>query len=332
MTTTQLHPEVATFAAQVRAELADLPADDVDELLDGLEADLAESLEDGGALPDAAEYAAELRVAAGLPVRPAPSSGIVGDLRLAVGRSVERVRSNAAAASTLEFATSLRPAWWLVRAWVAAWLVSGLLLGQTRGLMPASSYGVIVLAVFVLVSVQWGRGLWLPARGTRGWLVAGNVLALVLLPFVLERAVEGDPAYYGDDGSYVEDLSGAGLVLDGTPVANIYAYGADGEPISGVQLFDESGRPLAPQHDGYQSEICADETCEYTLTQVPALLENGVAAWNVFPLSLARSTWDASTDGGLAADPTAVPEVPPAPFVKVPAIAQKDEEVAQNND
>ena len=62
MPTTTLRDDVAAFAAAVRAHLDDLPADEVDDLTDGLESDLLEQAEDDhGALAktDAEQYAAE---------------------------------------------------------------------------------------------------------------------------------------------------------------------------------------------------------------------------------------------------------------------------------
>ncbi|RMI02417.1 HAAS signaling domain-containing protein, partial [Cellulomonas triticagri] len=70
---------VADYAAEVRTHLADLPQDQVDDLTDGLEADLADALADPTGRPAdmppgltarfgaPAEYARELRAAAGLP-------------------------------------------------------------------------------------------------------------------------------------------------------------------------------------------------------------------------------------------------------------------------
>ncbi|GAA3618916.1 hypothetical protein GCM10022223_39650 [Kineosporia mesophila] len=61
------HRPIADYLAAVRTALADLPADEVDELTGGLEADLAESLAENGSPvevfgpPEA--YAAELRSA-----------------------------------------------------------------------------------------------------------------------------------------------------------------------------------------------------------------------------------------------------------------------------
>ena len=63
--TTTVPTEIASFAASVRAELADLPAEEVEELTEGLEADLAEAFREDLAreLGDPSAYAAELRTA-----------------------------------------------------------------------------------------------------------------------------------------------------------------------------------------------------------------------------------------------------------------------------
>jgi hypothetical protein len=65
---------IAAFVAAVRQELNDLSPDEVNELTGGLEADLTDALAEPGSAPspvhgDPAEYASELRAAAGLPPR-----------------------------------------------------------------------------------------------------------------------------------------------------------------------------------------------------------------------------------------------------------------------
>ena len=72
-TTLDVNPTVADFATAVRRSLADLDAEDLSDLTDGLEADLADKLADGAELGDPAAYAAELRAAAGLEAPPRPS-------------------------------------------------------------------------------------------------------------------------------------------------------------------------------------------------------------------------------------------------------------------
>ena len=70
---------VAAYVREVRAELADLPIEDVDDLTGGMEADLTELAAEcggdlAGRLGSPQLYAAELRSAAGLP-EPAARSG-----------------------------------------------------------------------------------------------------------------------------------------------------------------------------------------------------------------------------------------------------------------
>ena len=66
---TDARGEVATFVAAVRARFADLGPEEREELLGGLEADLADLVVERGpgVLGDPEAYAAELRAAAGLP-------------------------------------------------------------------------------------------------------------------------------------------------------------------------------------------------------------------------------------------------------------------------
>ena len=70
MNSTRIPAEISAFATSVRHALGDLPAQEVDDLTDGLEADLAQVYagEHPRALPDPSAYAMELRTAAGLTV------------------------------------------------------------------------------------------------------------------------------------------------------------------------------------------------------------------------------------------------------------------------
>ena len=66
--------DVQAYVRAVRAWLGDLPADEVEDLTAGMEADLAERAAEsggplGGLLGEPEAYAAELRSAAGLPPR-----------------------------------------------------------------------------------------------------------------------------------------------------------------------------------------------------------------------------------------------------------------------
>jgi hypothetical protein len=326
MTTSTVAPEIVAFAKGVRAALSDLPPEEVDDLTEGLEADLAESLAEDlrRTLPDPVAYAAELRTAAGVPPRKTERRGLAAELGRARDRARERLVAerdrNPAVASALDFVVTLRPAWWLVRAWVATWLLAWIF-GVQDGWWFGGVFW-IVLPVLALVSVQWGRGRWdFPSR--RQLVLAGNVLAAVALLPVL--AASSSSAHRHDfDQGYELGLADAadagessGLSLGGDPVTNMFAYDAAGNPLTGVQLFDQDGRPIDPfglrQGDG---KPCVDDGCSSLF--VPSALVTGKDVYNVFPLDAIASAADA--DGQSAPAPGATPTPEPAPFAQVPAV------------
>ncbi len=317
MNTSTVTPEIATFAQSVRAALADLSAEEVDDLTEGLEADLAESLAEDlrRTLPDPVAYAAELRLAAGLPGRTDAGKRGIGNAWDDLRRQTSGVvQGNPTLAAVADFLEVLRPAWWVLRAWIAAWLLAALFGMQVGyGLGALSS---IPLLVFAVVSIQWGRGRW-QFPGLRGIVVAGNVIAVVaLLPVVTASQSWDDGSEYnaGFESGLSSGYGGEseGLFFNGQPLENIYVYDAAGQKLSGVQLFDVQGRPLVPNRE-------ADDT---QIQQTPATLETGAEAFNVYPLQITRMTWD--DYGDLVPDPNPDPGKVAAyadgPFIKVPAV------------
>lgn len=80
---------------------------------------------------------------------------------------------------TVDYLASLRPAWWLVRAWAAVVLAGYLVIGGRVGMLNNPAFLVPTLAACV-VSVWIGR----KNRADAGWnalTVPGNVLALVVV-------------------------------------------------------------------------------------------------------------------------------------------------------
>ncbi|GIT78747.1 hypothetical protein LLS1_04160 [Leifsonia sp. LS1] len=294
MHTTTLRDDVAAFAAAVRSHLSDLPADDVDDLTDGLEADLLEQAEDNdGALTadDPGQYASELRASAGLPER--AGSAAAPTLRERVGESVARMRGEASrlarssrfGAWLTDFLLALRPAWWVFRGWavyVVGWL---LFTGQAR-LLPTQILGWVVLGASVLVSVQWGRGRWLPQRWLTYVRLLASVVAVLAAPFV----VGGLASAVNDSGSYaagpVDDLPPQGLTLDGSAVTNIFGYDADGRPLDHIQLFDQNGAPLVTV-GGDSTGLDADPNTSDAVVPVPYAKIGSTYVWNVYPLRVA---------------------------------------------
>ncbi|MGA9103063.1 hypothetical protein [Aeromicrobium sp.] len=328
MTTTTMSTEITQFAERVRAELADLPDDDLEDLTDGLEADLAESLDEDPTreLPDPIAYAIELRTAAGLPPRAEPGRGVGGafrgmtsGLRAAGHQTAESLRGNPVTGAVLDFAAALRPVWWVLRAWVVFWLVAAFF-GSEAGLAPQGLWWV-VLAALVVLSVQLGRGQW-RAGGVPTLVVIGNVLALIVLLPVLGTAA----SWHGSSEEVfpASEPAPVGTTLNGRPVTNMYAYGADGKPLTGVQLFDQDGAPLVP-YVGYQG--CVDGSCDEGGGFLPqdARLETGETAQNVYPRKSVRGIYN--ENGDLVPDPSAQQRAQKPPFIQVPRVVDEAQKV-----
>ncbi len=279
MTATLHRPEVTAFVAAVRRELDDLSVDEIDELTGGLEADLDDALADRPdpdgdpvtAFGAPGDYAAELRAAAGLPPRAAsPGRRRVGARLNAVrGRWQGRLTSQPWWPAVRDFAVSLRPAWWVVRAGVLAVLFT-------------SSFGGLLLlgAVLVVLSVQMGRRrVAKRGRWSRLGVTAVNVVAALALLPTLEQATTPNATYVGS--SLPPD---DGLWLNGSEVRNVLPYDSQGKPLRDVQLFDEDGRRLSVGASA-RSPLWTDGPAETSGTaQVPAVTERGEQVWNVYPL------------------------------------------------
>ena len=351
---------VAEYAARVREHLAGLPAEQVDDLTDGLEADLADALADevapAGVRGDLialfgppADYARELRVAAGLPEpQPVPGArlglrprlrGMRSDVRHAALRATAGIRRQPWWPGVRDFAASIRPAWWLLRAWVvyqvALQLVGGrYTLGGKGGWMPTDAPTWLLLGALVVVSVQWGRGLWLPPSARWLTAAASAVGVVLLVPAVVwadNAAVRWQTQY---ETAYVEQPSDGvpredGVWVDGMQVSNLFVYDAEGDPLSDVQVYDDRGRPVrTTSDDGWSTWSLPGVTEDWNF--LPATDEDGRTRWNVYPLLGAPNTdfdWDRLGNDESAQDPADVlttdPRVPPRPFAKAPAIVDR---------
>ena len=236
--------DVRAYVAAVRAWLADLPAEEVEELTAGMEADLAErAAESGGPLgallgqPEA--YAAELRSAAGLPPR---VEVVVPD---AVSREpwTDRLEREAhELVARHPWLRELRPTWWLLRGAVAGWALASVL-GNGR---------VLLLPLVGAVLSLW-LGLVLRRRaplGTKGSaaLGVGNALAVVLLLPMLSFYAYASSGY-NDTAAFEAPAPAPGLAFNGEPISNVYAYDAAGQRVDDVRLFDQLGQPLQLSSD-----------------------------------------------------------------------------------
>jgi hypothetical protein len=330
--------EIADFVSAVRANLDDLSADEVAELTGGLEADLTDALaeEPGSVLSpaqrygDPADYAGELRSAAGLPPRSGAASR--GDAAVRARRRRQLLFGPDPAALTRiyhdgrtaveqhpqwpavrEFLIVLRPAWWVLRAWVAVQLLLATF-GAERGVVRGGFAGFLLLLLAIVISVQLGRNS--PFADNSKWLAmtAGNLIAVVAFLPVVATSGGHDTYYSSQDSSYAPS---PGLSLDGNGVSNVFAYDADGHLLTGVQLYDQDGHPLNISPDARDS---AFENTDETVQPAAGTSPGTPQRWNVFPLQeqpMVQHT-DAAT-GEESAEPGPVQSAQP-PFTAVPPV------------
>jgi PASTA domain len=163
------------FANKVRAELSHLTSEQVADLTDGLEADIASSLDDGADIGSAEKYATDLLAAAGMTkgVEVVPN---------AVDVFINKARRWFVSISDLE------PAWWIFRAWVATQLIGWLLFREqssSPGYLEWRNMqwgGVVVLGVMLYGSVRIGRAK--PTKWKTALSISHVVLAVAGLAFM----------------------------------------------------------------------------------------------------------------------------------------------------
>jgi hypothetical protein len=249
--TTTDRPDVEAYLAAVRDELADLRPNERDDLLAEVEASLHDAAEESDApiaarLGPPADFAAELRAAAGLAPDTAPPSSPRRD-RLATAWRSPRT------ASLKRVLVELAPIWWVARAYVVVALVAWAFdvdwsitapFVPTVGIGGPGSAGTGLLLLAIAVALSVAHGVRERRRGRPGTLsVAANVfLALAALPLggdLVERASNRAPT-----SVYVESPPIPGLALDGVQVENIYPYSREGRLMLDVLLYDQNGVPL----------------------------------------------------------------------------------------
>jgi hypothetical protein len=243
--------EIADYVDRVRAALADLPPEARDELTEDLAEHLTEvaaetddTLVDRLGAPEA--YAAELRTAAGADGRAGPVSL---DRRLAAARHRVRARLSTLDAQlgpilgyarASEFLRLLRPAWWVLRGYLAAVLLAATVGGDLT-LLPRPFHsgisGLVLLTAAVLVSIALGRNRdrlrrW-PRRLTGLASAALAVFGLFLLVSLDDHSQRGDFSYEGVS---------VGNPLDS--VQDVFVYDEQGRLVRNARLFDQNGVPI----------------------------------------------------------------------------------------
>lgn len=251
--------DLVSYELRVRDALSDLPADEVEELIQDLRGHLAEinaefpegvdehALIERLGLPEV--YAGELRAAAGfeVPIR----TPWKPTLRRKWATRVQRLREHRWLPRLRESWPTIRVGWWVLRGWLLGFALSmGFTDPQTMAPLPSLRtfdgwMGLAVIAGSIAVSIGFGRVM--TKRRDRRWLlllVPVNVAALIGLS-VLAFHARPDTSYVQDNAAQAAEPSMGNLVgSNGGPIMNIYAFDQDGKPLSNVYLFDQEGMPI----------------------------------------------------------------------------------------
>lgn len=348
MNTIVIAPEVLTFVAVVRVQLADLGPEELLEITDGLEADLTELVAEQGldALGDPVVYARELRTAAGLTEtatkrRPRPSvaagvHGLLDGVRAGWERVLVQLPGDPAG-----FLAALRPFWWVARAWVAVELVAMLAGDSYPTLVPGrSTLGALTIALAAVASVQLGRGKVWPGERIRTVavlrlvLVALNVVCVAMVPYLVDKLQETARIDHGDaytagfsrgvGQGYADGSAGtgekAGLYVDGHWVSNIYPYDAAGHPLVGVQLYDQNGKPV----DVLTATECVYDSGEQqtdSVRQYFSWSDGAAQKHNVFPVPSKVTSGSSPDPDASAFSGKDRPTVSGFPFASIPKVS-----------
>lgn len=248
---------VETYLKEVAAQIDDLPRSDREDLLleirehlDHIALETSSPLE--ARLGSPAAYAAELRTSAGLPPR---ATSTPARLWQQVAPTLRGWRERPAVASALSFLTSLRPVWWVARAWVAVCAVAVVMWGgwdawsDRLSVVPRLGSGWMGLAwllATVLVSVQLGRVAW--GQRMRRAVVALNVLLVLAAVPVLQSlkltTARDVQAQSSVAVQYYESPPRTGVFAAGNQVRNLYAFDAQGRLLTDIRLYTDAGFPL----------------------------------------------------------------------------------------
>jgi hypothetical protein len=240
--TFSLPHEAAAYLEALRAELADLPAEEREDLLADVEASLAEN-------PDAVvarlgsprDFALELRAAAGLEGgAAAPGNGATLERAVAILRTLAASPRTAALRRLLD---RLAPIGWAVRGYVlvaAFALAIGADFSTSEPEVPHFGSGAVGLLI-VLAAIA--GSVWAGLHAGRRVAVVANVVAVVAAVAVVAH-LAGRPAGGPTQVLVVQTEQPQGLLYDGVAVRNLYPYGRDGRLLHDVLLYDEHGRPI----------------------------------------------------------------------------------------
>ncbi|TME85582.1 MAG: hypothetical protein E6I47_00910 [Chloroflexi bacterium] len=289
--------DVATYAASVRAALSNLPTDQSEVLLEDLEDHLREiAAAAGGPLHERLgppqQYAEDLRAAYGAAqVTTRRQDAALHDLQ----RALARVTGSTWYRQIRAFLPELRPAWWVLRAYLAVLiLMAAVSPGYPLGPIPdpTSKRGLVeILAtgIAIWLSVRIGRRS--RQLSQKALVLAYSANLLIALFAVVVLANMRSFAYSELTGTTSPQQTTFANAFAAGQVTNIYPYSQDGKPLTNVLLYDQDGRP-----------IMVDKSEAQTSYPIGA---DGKAVTNAYPL----------TQRHLTGDPVVAPRValPPWP-------------------
>ncbi|MEU8613501.1 hypothetical protein AB0C29_36505 [Actinoplanes sp. NPDC048791] len=270
---TTAQDEINLYVFAVRAALGDLPESLRDELLEDLPEHLAEVAADGeGSLTDRLgspeAYAADLRMSAGFvggfPDPPGRTDQFkeMRDVALARLRVADvRLGPLFGAERASDFLVQLRPAWWVLRGYLAAMVLAWMLddSGQPIGLLPriggSEAVALLLLAAGILGSIWLGRRSVRLSHWPQLALYAGSVvLVLVALGGFLSADSSSRGAPYADVN--YDNSNPYGNIED------LFVYDEQGRLVQNARIFDQNGAPLR-----LGNAYCYDDSGNYTEVQ-----------------------------------------------------------------
>ena len=214
-TTTGLPPNVAAYVEALRAELSDLAPEEREDLLSEVEPSLLEAAADddepiAARLGPPADFAADLRVSAGLPPAPRAAGAQPDSGRRATLRELAR---HPAVNRTANVLRELAPVWWVARAYVAVAalaLVTGQSASDVAGYaryaevprLGGPAAGLLVLALATVASIAAGIAARRHPGRRRGALIAVNAVLVVLAIPVVEQLAEAESRQFPANAYY----------------------------------------------------------------------------------------------------------------------------------
>lgn len=238
--------EVAPYLAALQAEeRADL-LDDLAQHLREIAAEPGPPLSERLGSPEA--YAAELLVSAGVAAAGRSHPALLSRATAFIARA-RATWIGQEVVSTWPF---LRPAWWVLRGYLAVSLLAGGQAFPVPRLAGNPFLGILGVLAAIPLSVRLGQRT-LPRTG-RLAVFAGNAVLVLYGLSLLARAESPDVRYVDYGPGPVETAASRGCLTTATGqrTTNLYAYDAEGRLLDPVLLYDQDGQPidnLCPEFD-----------------------------------------------------------------------------------